>query len=273
MKKPKVSVIMPVYNCEKTIREAIDSIINQTYTNWELIICDDCGTDHTMEIVEKYRSEYPEKIRIIKNKRNSKLHYSLNHCLKHVCGEYVARMDGDDISLPSRFEKQVKFLDEHPDIDEVGSGYIRFDEKGDFGTVISPAFHSRKQMLKGVPSCHAVVMMRKQAYDSFGGYTVSKRTERCEDLDMWYKFYACGLKGANLQEALYKVRDNRAALNRRKIKYDIDAVKTNLIGYKMLNFPFYTYPLAFRQLVSHFIPYRAKVLLRTMQATIRKKRK
>lgn len=263
---PKISVIMPVYNCEKTLAEAIDSIMNQSFQDFELIICDDCSKDQTKKIAQEYRERYPDVITIISNAHNSKLHFSLNHCLKYAKGKYIARMDGDDISLPMRLEKQYSYLESHPNISEVGSGYIRFDESGDLGMVMSPEHHDKKQMLHGVPSCHACIMMKKEVYDIIGGYTVSKRTERCEDVDMWYKFYAAGYVGANLQEVLYKVRDTRAALNRRKLKYDWDAVKTNIIGFKKLGFPFYTYPLAFRQLITHFIPYRVKVRLRTNEA-------
>jgi glycosyltransferase EpsE len=175
-------------------------------------------------------------------------------------------MDGDDICDPRRIEKQVAFLDNNPNLAEVGSAYIRFDEQGEFGVVSSPTRHNRKQMMRGVPSCHACIMMRKEVYDAIGGYTVLRRTERCEDVDMWYKFYAAGFEGANLPEPLYKVRDNRQALKRRKLKYDIDAVKTNLIGYKILNYPIWCYPLAFRQVVSHFVPYKLKVWVRTRLA-------
>lgn len=267
-KDPLLSVIMPVYNCEDTLAEAIESILSQSYTNWELIICDDCSTDSTYQISKNYEIQYPSKIRVITNKENSKLHYSLNRCLEYSHGEYIARMDGDDISLPERFKKQITFLLDNPTVPEVGCGYIRFDDSGDFGIVMSPKTHDRTQLLHGVPSCHACIVMKKSVYDTIGGYTVSKRTERCEDLDMWYKFYAAGFSGANLQEPLYKVRDTREALRRRKLKYDIDAVKTNLMGFRMLHYPFWTYPLAFRQLVSHFIPYKVKAKLRSAQAGI-----
>ena len=266
MIKSLVSVIMPVYNCETTVGEAIESILQQTYSNIQLVICDDCSTDKTYQIVKSYKEQFPDKIILLQNKENQKMHSSLNHCLQYAEGEFIARMDGDDISADSRIEKQVLFLRSHPDIDEVGCGYFRFDEDGEFGRVMSPALHDRKQMRFGVPSCHACIMMRKKVYDTIKGYKVCKRTERCEDLDMWFRFYAAGFRGANLQEYLYKVRDNRTALKRRKFRYDVDAVRTNLIGYKLLNYPLYLYPLAFRQIVSHMIPYRLKVRMRNIQA-------
>ena len=103
----KVSIIMGIYNCQDTLPEAIDSILEQTYTNWELILCDDCSTDNTYSIAEQYKNKYPEKIILIRNSENKKLAFTLNHCLEYATGEYVARMDGDDISAPNRFEKQL----------------------------------------------------------------------------------------------------------------------------------------------------------------------
>ena len=103
----KISVIMAAYNCEKTVGKAIDSILAQTYENWVMIICDDGSTDGTMDVLNRYAGEYPDKFVIIQNETNSKLPYSLNHCLQYVQTELVARMDGDDWSTPDRFEKQV----------------------------------------------------------------------------------------------------------------------------------------------------------------------
>ena len=107
----KVSIIMGIYNCASTLPEAIDSIINQTYNNWELIMCDDGSVDNTYEIADKYRNQYPKKIVLLKNEKNMGLNYTLNECLKHSSGEYIARMDGDDLSLPTRLEKEVAFLE------------------------------------------------------------------------------------------------------------------------------------------------------------------
>ena len=110
----KISIIMGIYNCEKTLPEAIESILAQTYTNWELIMCDDCSTDNTYSIAKKYQEKYTDKIILVRNNENCRLAYSLNHCLKYASGKYIARMDGDDISLPHRFERQIEFLEKNP---------------------------------------------------------------------------------------------------------------------------------------------------------------
>ena len=107
--QPKISILMGIYNCAKTLPEAVDSILAQTYPNWELILCDDGSSDDTYAVAEGYRQQYPENIILLKNGRNMGLNHTLNHCLQHATGEYIARMDGDDISLPERFEKELNF--------------------------------------------------------------------------------------------------------------------------------------------------------------------
>ena len=113
---PKVSVIMGIYNCADTLNEAIDSIINQTFAGWVFIICDDGSTDASYSIAMDYAKRYPDQFIVIKNERNMGLNYTLNHCLEYVDTEFVARMDGDDISLPQRFEKLLEAFDEEPDL-------------------------------------------------------------------------------------------------------------------------------------------------------------
>ncbi|MDK0922904.1 glycosyltransferase family 2 protein, partial [Clostridium perfringens] len=103
-KKIKVSIIMGIYNCEKTLSDCIDSLLNQTYTNWELIMCDDSSTDCTYKIAKRYAEKY-NNIILLRNETNKKLSATLNRCLEVAKGEYVARMDADDIALPTRLEK------------------------------------------------------------------------------------------------------------------------------------------------------------------------
>lgn len=261
----KISILMAIYNAESTMDVAIDSILNQTYTNWQFIICDDCSTDGTYAKLLEYKEKYPEKFIVVKNEVNSKLSYSLNHCLKYADGEYVARMDADDISLPERFEKQVEYLENNPDKAVVGTSMIRFDDTGDFGKLMSHQKPDKYVFKNAVPYFHATIMMRREAMEQIGGYTVCARTERGQDLDLWFKFYAAGFEGDNLPEYLYKVREDRNAIKRRKLKYDINATKTCLIGYKMLKFPFWWKIYAFKPVLSHFIPYKLKVKRRARQ--------
>lgn len=111
----KVSIIMGIYNCAPTLPEAIDSILAQTFSDWQLILCNDGSADNTYAVAKSYQKRFPGKIVLLQNERNMGLNHTLNRCLKEASGEYVARMDGDDISLPNRLEKEVAFLDGHPE--------------------------------------------------------------------------------------------------------------------------------------------------------------
>ena len=258
---------MAVYNAEKTMDEAIESILNQTYTNWQFIICDDCSTDNTYAKLLEYKEKYPEKFIIIKNEVNSKLPFSLNHCFKYADGEYVARMDADDTSMPERFAKQVEYLNNNPDKAVVGTSMIRFDETGDFGELISYQNPDKYILKTAVPFFHATIMMRREAMEKIGGYTVAKRTERGQDVDLWFKFYENGFNGGNLSETLYKVREDRGAIKRRKLKYSIYCSQTMLRGFKRLKFPFVWRVYALKPIISWFTPYKLKVWRRNKQQT------
>ena len=109
--KTKVSVIMGFYNNESTLARAINSILNQTYDKWELIMCDDGSTDYSYSIAKDYFKKYPDRIKLLQNPKNRHLANALNRCLKVASGEYIARMDADDESLPQRFELQAEFLE------------------------------------------------------------------------------------------------------------------------------------------------------------------
>ena len=117
---PKVSVIMGTYNGEQTLDTAIQSICNQTFTDWEFIICDDCSTDRTWEIISQWEKK-DSRIKGIRNSKNMKIAASSNRCIALAKGKYIAKMDDDDVSYPERLEKEVRFLDEHSDFDFVSS--------------------------------------------------------------------------------------------------------------------------------------------------------
>lgn len=125
---PLVSVIMPAYNGEKYIQAAINSIINQTYSNWELIVIDDASTDATTKIISSVKDD---RIKKIYNKENKGISYSTNLGTKQSMGKYIALLDDDDIATPNRLEVQVKYLEAHPDIDVLGGRSIKINEYGE----------------------------------------------------------------------------------------------------------------------------------------------
>ena len=236
-KNPKVSVIMGIYNCEKTLGEAIDSILSQTYTNWELIMCDDGSTDGTFEIAKSYQKKYPDKIILLKNEQNMKLSYALNRCLEAATGELIARMDGDDRSRPERFFKQAAFLMEHPAYQLVGTDMQCYDETGYHGIRHAAQHPNRMTIRRTIPFFHATIMTYKSVYDTLGGYTVGKRAERIEDVELWFRFFQHGFSGDNIPEVLYDVCENYDSIKRRTIQERMNSFRTLAWGYRLLGFP------------------------------------
>ncbi len=228
---PKIDIIMGVYNCADTLEESIDSILNQTYTNWYFIICDDCSKDNTYEILEKYKKQYPDKFLILKNEKNMGLNFTLNKCLEFCEDDFIARQDGDDISLPDRFEKEMEIL-KNEKFALATSSMISFDENGDFGTIKHPEIPTANDFRHGSPFCHAPVIIRKKVMDEVGGYTVADHLLRVEDYHLWFKVYAKGYIGYNIEEPLYKMRDDRNAVKRRNFQNRINETKLKYWGFK-----------------------------------------
>lgn len=230
----KVSIIMGIYNCETTLAESIESIIEQTYSNWELIMCDDCSNDNTYKIAEKYSKKYPDKIKLIKNKTNLTLGPTLNRCLRLVTGEYIARHDGDDLYIKDKLEKQVKFLEENKNIDLVGTAMKVFDENGVYGERLSKNNPKLKDLMKETPFSHATIMARARVYVELNGYSEADNRRGVEDYDLWFRFYQKGFKGWNIDDSLYEVREDRNAYKRKNINRRINEIKTMINGRKIL---------------------------------------
>ncbi len=247
----KISVIMATYNCEKTVGKAIDSILAQTYSNWILIICDDGSTDGTLAILNRYAAQYPEKFLILQNSENKKLPYSLNRCLAHVESELVARMDGDDWSMPNRFQKQVDFLEAHPEYDLVGTGVSVFDGEDVIASIIKMPVPTRESMLQDNAFSHATILMRTRVLRELGGYSLSPSAERVEDVDLWCRFLAADFKGYNLPDELYVILEDVNAAKRRTFQARLNGAITRFHGYRLMGFrgftcykPFLLVPIA-----------------------------
>ena len=261
MLNPKISIIQGIYNCAETLSESIDSIITQTYDNWELIMCDDGSADNTYEVALEYKNKYPDKIVLIKNEKNMGLNYTLNRCLEAAKGEYIARIDGDDISLPTRFEKEINFLINNPQFALVSTPMIMFDENGEWGKTTVIEYPQKNDFCKHTPFfAHAACMMKKSVFDEVGGYTVDPKFLRVEDCNLWFKVYAHGYKGANLTEPLYMMRDDRNATHRRSIKARINSCYVLYHGFRMLRMPWYKYIYVIRnamiEIIKGLIPMR-----------------
>lgn len=273
----KISILMGIYNCAATLAEAIDSIISQTYTNWQFIICDDGSKDNSYDIAKKYEKMDPDRFVVIKNKSNIGLNSTLNRCLKIADGDYIARMDGDDVCAPTRFQKEVEFLNSHPDYAIVSTYMTTFDENGEWGCIKTLEYPQVKDFPTHVPMfCHAPCMIRKEAFMDVGGYTEDKRLLRVEDYHLWYKFYAKGYKGYNIPEALYKMRDDRNALHRRTVKARFNGIYATFVGFKMVHLPKWMYIYAIKnavvEIIKIIIPDKLYILLhkRRLNTNLRK---
>lgn len=178
---------MSVYNEENTVENAILSILKQTYSFWELIVVDDCSADNTRNIIEKY-CIIDKRVKLIQNKKNRGLAYSLNKAIYHSKGQFIARMDGDDFSLPQRFEEQVKFLNENENIMVLGSSAFYSSKHGFSGKKINvPKCHKKimRCIFKKNPFIHPSVMVRREFYLKTGGYDIKMR--RAQDYDLWLR--------------------------------------------------------------------------------------
>lgn len=250
---PRITVLVGIYNCASTLGEALDSLMTQTYKDFKVVLCDDGSKDDTLKVANEYAHRF-DNIIVIRNEKNMGLNFTLNHCLEYADTEYVARMDGDDLSLPRRFEKEIEFLDSHPDYAIVSCPMICFDENGDFKTGKGDGDVTKKDFLHGSPICHAPSMTRTEAIKNVGGYAVDKKLLRVEDYNLWMRMYAAGYKAYNLSEPLYKMRDDRNAKRRRNWTNRRNEIYVMSTGFKLLGLPWYSQLYALRPLLAHLAP-------------------
>ena len=223
---PLISIILPVYNAEKYLEESITSIINQTYKNLEIICLDDGSTDNSKEII-KHFAKNDKRIKIIENTHNLGLIKTLNKAIELANGEYIARMDADDISLPNRTEKQYKFLINYKlDICDCQIKYINennkvikrsnFIPKTKYGIIFYSFFKT--------PLLHPTVLTKKEIFKN-NLYNYSKETIHCEDYELWTRLIQKNIKIGKLSEQLYiQIINNESVSN----KYE-DIQKSNFI--------------------------------------------
>lgn len=263
--KDFISIILPVYNCEKTLIEAIESIIGQTYPHWQLVACDDCSTDESYHILEAYKEKLGNKMILLRNERNSRIAFTLNHCLQYCNGAFVARMDGDDISMPERLEKQISFLKKHPEYDLVGCQMISFDENGEHEIKRGKEVPSKMDLRTRTPFAHATIMCHAYVYKKLQGYTISPDVIRCEDVDLWFRFFENDFKGYNLQIPLYKVREDAESFKRRSFQHSAQASKVLFRSFRRMHYPLSSYIFIMKPLVSVLLPEDLKRMIRNQR--------
>lgn len=250
----RITVLMGVYNCAPTLCEALDSLVAQSYQGFKVIMCDDGSTDATAEIALRYAALFPGQFIFIRNERNMGLNYTLNHCLEYADTEYVARMDGDDISLPERFEKEIDFLDFHPDYALVSTSIIYFDGYEDFGHSGGGYAPTKYDLAKGCPFAHPTCMLRTEVLRSLGGYSDETGLWRVEDYHLWFKLYASGNRGYILPDMLLRFRDDRNATKRRTWRNRKNEAYVRLVGCRMLRLPLWMRIYCLRPLIVGLLP-------------------
>jgi hypothetical protein len=211
LQSPRVSVLLPVWNGEAFLEQAIESILRQTLSSLELIVIDDGSTDRSAAIAEGYAAD-DDRIRVLRRPHKG-FSATLNTGIARVRGQYVARMDADDISAPDRLQKQVAYLDEHPACVAVGAWIAVIDEAGrhiGLKTFVTTGDEISEALLRGIsPMAHPTIVARRDALQASGGY--DGRRYPSEDLDLWFRLGEKG-KLANLDEALLQHRRHKAAM-------------------------------------------------------------
>ena len=262
--KIKVSIIMGVFNSqsEKKLRNSIESILNQTFKNFEFIICDDCSTKEFVKNILDYYAQKDNRIVYIKNNENKGLAFSLNHCLKYAKGEYIARQDDDDISLPNRIEEEVKILDKNYNISIVGCNMWLYDDNGIYGKTNLIELPQKENLLYGCPFAHPTIMLRKKALDIVGNYSIDPIIRRIEDYDLYFKLLFNGLWGINLNSKLYIYSEDYYTLQKQKFKYRIDEFKLRKKWFKKLKMFPRGIAYLFKPVISGLIPNKIRFYLK-----------
>lgn len=217
---PKVSVVMPVYNGDHFLRDAVDSILSQSFRDFQFVVVDDGSTDGSTDILLDYASK-DARVLYHRQPKNMGLVAALNDGIALSSGEYIARMDADDISMPDRLSKQVALLDSN-DVDLVGANYIKF-----------PGPRSKTTRLPQTPEAiaktmqytccigHPVATFSRKAFDASGGYDIRYAKGGAEDYDLWLRIMR-NFNLANIKDPLlrYRLHNNSlTAASRKKDRY------------------------------------------------------
>jgi len=254
---PKVSVLMPAYNTEKYITEAIESILNQTFKEFELIIIDDCSTDRTWEIIQDYTKK-DNRIIALRNEKNLGIPENRNKLISLSKGKYVVWQDSDDISMPYRIEKQYNFMENHPDVGICGGWLLFFNNNNN--KIYTQKYNIkdtflRKNIFKFSPVSQGVSIVRKKIYNKVGNYNILFK--QAEDLDMSFRI-GMHSKYSNIPEVLLKYRFDYNSISKSKVKENIKYT----LKVRKLAINKYNYKISYFDYLVYYITYFVKFLPR-----------
>jgi glycosyltransferase involved in cell wall biosynthesis len=220
----KISVIMPVFNEENYLRASIESILNQTFSDFEFIIIDDGSTDNTSKIIESYKDN---RIQFIKNKKKG-IVKQLNFGINVANSQIIARMDADDVAECNRFEEQFDYLRQHPEVHVVGSNVLYLNEKSKIICEKKyPQYHNDIEFMMPIESsvCHPSVMMRKEIFKNERQY--SENFKYAEDYELFINLLVDGYKFYNIQKLLLRYRVPVSRIDQKRVS------NSNEIAYKL----------------------------------------
>ncbi len=233
---PLISVLLCVYNPKKAqLEQAVNSIVNQTMKEWELLLYDD-GSHEQQERYIYDISCMDKRIRYYRNDKHHSLAYGLNQLMQYATGKYIARMDGDDYSHPERFRRSYEFLENHPEYAWVGCNTRLMDSDGAiWGCRQMPEVPKAWDFLRYSPYIHPAVMFRADII-KYAKYKKSDRMLRGEDYELFMRLHALGKRGYNLQEELFFYREDELCYKRRSLLCQMEEVRIRWYGFKRLGF-------------------------------------
>lgn len=247
----KISILMGSYNARKTIDAAIKSILNQSFTDWEFIICDDGSNDQSYELIQKYKDD--KRFIILKNEKNLGLAFTLNHCLKYATGKYIARQDADDISLPERLQKQFDYLETHSEVDVLGTQADLIDDQGQvWGELNYPLKPIQKDWIVKSSIIHATILAKRNLIMSMEGYNT--KALRVEDYELWFRLLEKKYVFETLPEKLYQVHWTLNDYGRKKYIDRIREAKCRFKGYQRISAPLFAYLYVIKPLILGLLP-------------------
>lgn len=254
----KVSLIMSVHNGATHLRESIESILTQTFRNFEFIIINDGSIDLSLNIIKEF-AQKDSRIKIVTNEKNLGLTKSLNRGILVSIGEYVARMDNGDISYPTRFEKQVAFLDTNPEHCMVGS-FANFtnDNSEVIGQLKYPTSHEdiSRGLIRHNLFVHSSVMMRRDALDKVGLYNEDWRY--AQDYELFFRMIQVG-KVANIPEALVSYRISEESITKSKNKKQVMfAIRARYEAIKRRQYSTVSFVFLIAPFIGYLLPYGLK---------------
>ena len=230
------------------------SLFCQTFTDWELVVCDDGSTDKTLEKL-KYYAQQDSRIVVLHNDKSQGLAYSLNRCIENARSNILARQDADDASDIHRFEIQYPFVMSHPEYAVVGTCWYNVDAEGKISESTVPELPTAMDMVKGGLYLHPSWMMRKDQIKRVGFYTVNKYTIRSQDYHFIMKILAAGMKLYNMQEKLYYYTADQNTMGRsRNWKRVKGLMWIRFDSYRRNHLPLYVYIYVLKPLITNLIP-------------------